>query len=195
MHATPAAFSSHATSRHDYNALMKQQIYNDMEVVLGGGNAFFQEDGAGKREDGRNLVSEIEQLGYDYITSKDELLNYDGDKLWGMFAETDLAYDFDRQALDIEQPTLVEMTEKAVKVLEKNEDGFFLMVEGSKIDWAAHANDPAGAISDILAFDEVVDYAVEYAKEHKDTLVVVTTDHGNSGFSIGNSETTSGYDI
>ena len=112
----------------------------------------------------------------------------------GMFAETDLAYDFDRQALDIEQPTLVEMTEKAVKVLEKNEDGFFLMVEGSKIDWAAHANDPAGAISDILAFDEVVDYAVEYAKEHKDTLVVVTTDHGNSGFSIGNSETTSGYD-
>lgn len=194
MHATPAAFSSHATSRHDYNALMKQQIYNDMEVVLGGGNAFFQEDGAGKREDGRNLVSEIEQLGYDYITSKDELLNYDGDKLWGMFAKTDLAYDFDRQALDIEQPTLVEMTEKAVKVLEKNEDGFFLMVEGSKIDWAAHANDPAGAISDILAFDEVVDYAVEYAKEHKDTLVVVTTDHGNSGFSIGNSETTSGYD-
>ena len=64
-----------------------------MEVVLGGGNAFFQEDGAGKREDGRNLVSEIEQLGYDYITSKDELLNYDGDKLWGMFAKTDLAYD------------------------------------------------------------------------------------------------------
>ncbi len=194
MHATPAAFSSHALSRNNYNVLMKQQIYNDMEVVLGGGNAFFQEDGAGKREDGRHLVSEIEQLGYDYITSKDELLSYDGDKLWGMFADYSLAYDFDRQALDIEEPTLAEMTEKAVEVLEKNEDGFFLMVEGSKIDWAAHANDAAGAIGDIIAFDDAVNFAVEYAKEHQDTLVVVTTDHGNSGFSIGNSDTTNVYD-
>ena len=194
MHATPAAFSSHAVSRNNYNALMKQQIYNDMEVVLGGGNAFFQADGAGKREDGRDLVSEIKQLGYDYIQSKDELLSYEGDKLWGMFANYALAYDFDRQTLDIDEPTLAEMTEKAVEVLEKNEDGFFLMVEGSKIDWAAHANDAAGAIGDIIAFDDAVNFAVEYAKEHQDTLVVVTTDHGNSGFSIGNSDTTNGYD-
>lgn len=194
MHATPAAFSAHAESRNDYNALMKQQIYNNMEVVLGGGNAFFQEDGAGKREDNRDLVSEIKELGYDYITTKEELNNSTSDKLWGIFADSSLAYDFDRQALDIEEPTLAEMTEKAVEVLEKNEEGFFLMVEGSKIDWAAHANDPAGAIGDIIAFDDAVNFAVEYAKEHQDTIVVVTTDHGNSGFSIGNDDTTSGYD-
>ena len=77
------------------------------------------------------------------------------------------------------------MTEKAIEVLDKDEDGFFLMVEGSKVDWAAHANNTVGIVSDILAFDDAVAEAVEFAKEDGNTIVVVTTDHGNSGITIG----------
>lgn len=194
-HATPAAFSSHVESRQDYNSIMKQQVYKDMEVVLGGGSVFFEATGGGKRNDGKDLTEDIKALGYDYVTNKSEMNESDSDKLWGLFAEKDLAYDFDRVAEgNEEEPSLAEMTEKAIKVLEKDEEGFFLMVEGSKIDWAAHANDPAGTIGDILAFDDAIKVALDYAKENQDTIVVVTTDHANSGFSIGNESTTSGYD-
>ena len=97
-------------------------------------------------------------------------------------------YDYDREAdKDSKEPTLAEMTNKAIKVLDKDEDGFFLMVEGSKIDWAAHANNTNGIVSEILAFDEAVKEAVEFAKEDGNTVVVVTTDHGNSGITIGSS--------
>lgn len=194
-HATPGAFSSHVDSRNDYNSIMKQQLHQNMEVVLAGGSSFFEAEGGGKRNDGKDLTKEIEALGYDYVTTKEEMNNSNSDKLWGLFADTAMEYDFDRKALDnTEEPSLKEMTEKAVEVLEKNEEGFFLMVEGSKIDWAAHANDPAGTIGDIIAFDEAVEYAIDYAKENEDTIVVVTTDHANSGFSIGNEDTTSSYD-
>ena len=171
------------------------ELYKDIEVVLGGGSLFFESSGGGKRNDGKDLTEEIKSLGYDYVTTKSEMNESTSDKLWGLFAEKDLAYDFDRVAEGSEEePSLAEMTEKAIEVLEKDEEGFFLMIEGSKIDWAAHANDPAGAIGDILAFDEAVQVALDYAKENQDTLVVVTTDHANSGFSIGNESTTSGYD-
>ena len=194
-HATPAAFSAHVENRQDYNSIMKQQLYKDIEVVLGGGSLFFEYTGGGKRNDGKDLTEEIKSLGYDYVTTKSEMNESTSDKLWGLFAEKDLAYDFDRVTEgNDEEPSLAEMTEKAIEVLEKDEEGFFLMIEGSKIDWAAHANDPAGAIGDILAFDEAVQVALDYAKENQDTLVVVTTDHANSGFSIGNESTTSGYD-
>ena len=193
-HATQSAFSAHVENRKDYNSIMKQQLYKDIEVVLGGGSLFFESTGGGKRKDGKDLTEDIKDLGYDYVTTKSEMNESSSDKLWGLFAEKDLAYDFDRVSQEIEeQPSLAEMTEKAIEVLEKDEDGFFLMIEGSKIDWAAHANDPAGAIGDILAFDDAVQVALDYAKENQDTIVVVTTDHANSGFSIGNESTTSGY--
>ncbi|WP_297712380.1 alkaline phosphatase [Clostridium sp.] len=194
-HATPAAFSAHVENRQDYNSIMKQQLYKGIEVVLGGGSLFFESTGGGKRNDGKDLTEDIKELGYDYVTTRSEMNESNSDKLWGLFAEKDLAYDFDRVAEENqEEPSLAEMTEKAIEVLEKDEEGFFLMIEGSKIDWAAHANDPAGAIGDILAFDEAVQVALDYAKEKQDTMVIVTTDHANSGFSIGNESTTSGYD-
>lgn len=77
------------------------------------------------------------------------------------------------------------MTAKSLEVLSKNDNGFFLMVEGSKVDWAAHANDPVGLISEFLAFDRAVEVAIEFAKNNGETMVVVVPDHGNSGISIG----------
>jgi len=78
-------------------------------------------------------------------------------------------------------------------VFSKDEDGFFLMVEGSKVDWAGHANNPVAITSEFMAFDKAVGVALEYAKKNSDTLVVAVTDHGTGGISIGNLATSSNY--
>ena len=85
------------------------------------------------------------------------------------------------------------MTQKAIDILSKDPDGFFLMVEGSKVDWAAHANDPIALISDIDAFDRAVEAALEFAKKDDQTMIIGLTDHGNGGVTIGNHATTSSY--
>lgn len=187
-HATPADFSAHTNDRSQYNSILRQQMNLDLEVALGGG--FNKPSGFKDVEDFNSYYNErVEELaaeGFDFVQTRDELLAYEGEKLWGSFASADLKYDYDRQAdEDTVEPTLAEMTEKAIEVLDKDEDGFFLMVEGSKVDWAAHANNTVGIVSDILAFDDAVAEAVEFAKEDGNTIVVVTTDHGNSGITIG----------
>lgn len=192
-HATPGDFTAHTNNRKYYNQILQQQINQDMEVVLGGGfnkaSGFSSEVSSDEFESYyEEQVNNIKEEGFDFITTKDQLTSYDGDKLWGSFADADLKYDFDRQSdNDNVQPSLAEMTNKAIEVLNKDEDGFFLMVEGSKVDWAAHANNTVGIVSDILAFDEAVKAAIEFAKTDGNTVVVVTTDHGNSGITIGSS--------
>ena len=192
-HATPGDFTAHTNNRKNYNQILQQQINQDMEVVLGGGfnkpSGFTSEVSTDEFGDYyEEQVNNIKEEGFNFITTKDELTSYYGDKLWGSFAEADLKYDFDRQSDDDNvQPSLAEMTNKAIEVLNKDEDGFFLMVEGSKVDWAAHANNTVGIVSDILAFDEAVKTAIEFAKADGNTVVVVTTDHGNSGITIGSS--------
>ena len=192
-HATPGDFTAHTNNRKYYNQILQQQINQDMEVVLGGGfnkpSGFSVEVSTDEFESYyEEQVNNIKEEGFDFITIKDELKTYNGNKLWGSFSDADLKYDFDRQSdNDNVQPSLAEMTNKAIEVLNKDEDGFFLMVEGSKVDWAAHANNTVGIVSDILAFDEAVKAAVEFAKVDGNTVVVVTTDHGNSGITIGSS--------
>ena len=99
------------------------------------------------------------------MKTRDELLNSNSSKIWGSFAPGALAYDFDRAKTKASEPSLAEMTSKAIDTLKKDEDGFFLFVEGSKVDWAAHANDTIGMISDILSFDDAVKEAVDFAKK------------------------------
>jgi alkaline phosphatase len=108
-------------------------------------------------------------------------------KLWGMFAEGYMAYDMDRSENAITQPSLAEMTAKAIELLSQNDSGFFLMVEGSKIDWAAHANDPIGLISEILAFDDAVKIALDYARTANNTMILIMADHATGGLAIGSS--------
>lgn len=189
MHATPADFTAHDPSRKNYDNLSEQQVYQDIDVVLGSGEKYFTKEVRGDRED---LVSEIKNLGYDYVTSIEEMNSSDSEKIWGMFAPVDMAYDFDRDPS--KEPSLAEMTSKAISTLSKNENGFFLLVEGSKVDWAAHANDPIGVISDTLAFDDAVKVALDFAKKDGNTVVISVTDHGNGGITIGNTATDSNYD-
>ncbi|WP_413368065.1 alkaline phosphatase [Lysinibacillus sp. 3P01SB] len=190
QHATPAGFSSHVTSRSNYDDIAEQQVYQGIDVVLGGGLNSLKET----RKDGENLLEVLEEQNYELITTREELLKTNADKIWGSFAPAALAYDFDREHTKAEEPTLADMTKKAIDTLNKDKDGFFLMVEGSKIDWAAHANDAVGMISDFLAFDDAVKEALEFAKKDKNTLVIAVTDHGNSGITMGNIATTGTYD-
>ncbi|MGL5378928.1 alkaline phosphatase [Clostridium sp.] len=190
-HATPADFSAHTDNRANYNHILKQQINNDMEVVLGGGfgvaSQYKDVQDFNKYKEER--IEEIKSEGFDYVTSKEEMDNYNGEKLWGSFSNADVKYNLDRiESNDSTEASLEDMTNKAIEVLNKNQDGFFLMVEGSKIDWAAHNNEPVGMASDIVAFDNAVKAAVDFAKKDGNTIVIVTTDHGNSGITIGSKE-------
>jgi alkaline phosphatase len=195
QHATPAGFSAHHANRNNFEVLGEQQVYQNMEVVLGGGKAALQPAASnGIRKDNEDLVKVIQDKGYDFVETKDTLLNSKSDKIWGSFSNAALAYDMDREVTNPEQPTLAQMTDKSIQTLSKDKDGFFLFVEGSKPDWAAHSNDPIGIISDVLAFDAAVAEALEFAKKDGNTMVIAVADHGNSGISIGNSNTTKGYD-
>ncbi|QTC40509.1 alkaline phosphatase [Bacillus sp. V3] len=210
QHATPAAFTSHVIDRDEFGDIGEQQVYQGLDVILGGGAAWLKpksknkvknDDGMLKtkqisREDGENLLSIIKSSEslYSFTASRDGLSKIRGDeKLWGAFAEEDLAYDIDRKALKLDEPTLAEMTETAIERLSASSKGFFLMVEGSKVDWAAHKNDPVGMISEVLSFDKAVGETLEFAERDGNTMVVAVTDHGNSGLTLGNVDTDKNY--
>ncbi|RPI71867.1 MAG: alkaline phosphatase, partial [Desulfobacteraceae bacterium] len=189
QHATPAAFSSHWPSRRDMQIIGEQQVYNHIDVALGGGLNYLLDN---KRGDKENLIAELKNNGYGVVFTRNNMLDSQEPKLFGLFSAEGMSYDMDRDPTV--QPALVEMTNKAIEMLSKNKTGFFLVVEGSEIDWAAHANDPVGVVGDILAFDRAVQAALDFAKKDKNTVVIIASDHGNSGLTIGNRDTNSGYD-
>ncbi|MBN2437512.1 MAG: alkaline phosphatase [Deltaproteobacteria bacterium] len=187
-HATPAAFSAHCISRKDYEIIAEQQVYNGLDLAFGGGLKYLKR---GERKDGDDLLRELDKLGYEILQDRAALLAADRLPVFGLFAELDLAFDIDRPDT---QPSLAEMTAKAVDLLKADPDGFFLMVEGSKIDWAAHANDPAGLTGDILAFDKAIQAALDFAQKNGETAVIVTADHSTGGLSIGDASTHHSYE-
>lgn len=194
QHASPAGYTAHWPVRSDYNEIAEQQVYGNLDVVLGGGEQYLLPKAmGGARTDGEDLITVLRQRGYDYVKTAEEMKSSTGDKLWGMFAEDAMAYEMDRARQAPDQPSLAEMTAKALGVLSKNPNGFFLFVEGSKVDWASHANDPIGVISDLLAFDSALALGLDFAEKNGDTLVLAFSDHGNGGLTIGNTFTDANY--
>lgn len=182
-HATPADFSSHHYNRGQYKWLAPQIAYQNLDVMFGGGNGILTDD----------MKSHFNNNGTTLIQdNRDALLNYNSDgKVWALFGDRALPYDLDRNPEKV--PSLAEMTGKALDLLSKNDNGFFLMVEGSQVDWAAHGNDAAGIITEFIAFDEAVGKVMDFAIKDGNTAVVIMSDHGNSGFTIG-SHDCPGYD-
>ncbi|MEM2452928.1 MAG: alkaline phosphatase, partial [Ignisphaera sp.] len=130
-------------------------------------------------------VSEARRRGYTVVFNRSSPLRVDSAKtrrLLGLFADSHIPYVLDR---DSETPSLVEMTAKAIEILDKNPCGFFLMIEGGRIDHAAHANDIASVIAETKEFDDVVGFVTLYARSRGDTLVIVTSDHETGGLTIG----------
>ncbi|HHV85414.1 MAG TPA: alkaline phosphatase [Petrimonas sp.] len=182
-HATPADFSSHYYTRGAYKFIAPQMAYQNMDVMFGGGNGILTDD---IRQHFKNNGTVLIQ------DDRNALLHYNGnEKVWALFGDRALPYSIDRDPDKV--PSLAEMTSKALDLLSKKENGFFLMVEGSQVDWAAHANDPIGIITEYLAFDAAVGKVMEFAEKDGNTAVVIMADHGNSGFTIG-SRDCPGYD-
>ncbi|MCA1022200.1 alkaline phosphatase [Halobacillus litoralis] len=180
-HATPAAYGAHNESRQNYDAIaddyFDDQIDGEhkIDVLLGGGTDYFIRDD-------RDLTKEFQQDGYDYVTTTEEMADSDGGQILGLFAPGGLDKAIDRPK---EQPSLAAMTETAIEKLKSNEEGFFLMVEGSQIDWAGHDNDVVAAMSEIEDFEGAFEKVLAFAEEDGRTLVVTTADHSTGGFSLG----------
>jgi alkaline phosphatase len=177
--ATPAAFSSHFPDRNAFEVIVEQQVYCGLDLFLGAGDKCLM---AEARKDKEDLIGEIKGQGYAYVTTPGQMRKAQGQKVWGNFGDNSIAYEIDRTDA---QPSLADMTEKAIQLLSRSDRGFLLMVEGSMIDWAAHSNEPVGLISEILAFDQAVAKALEFAKANGETAIIIMTDHGNGGVAIG----------
>ncbi|PKF88049.1 alkaline phosphatase [Bacillus sp. BA3] len=180
-HATPASFGAHDENRKNMNSIA-DDYYNDLirgkhkiDVLLGGGKSNFVRPDV-------NLAKAFEKDGYSYVTDKNQMLKDKNEQVLGLFASEGLPKMIDRPS---ETPSLADMTSSAIQRLNKDKDGFFLMVEGSQVDWAGHDNDIVGAMSEMEDFEKAYKAAMEFAKKDKHTLVVATADHSTGGFSIG----------
>ena len=171
-HATPAAFAAHVLDRNRMTDIAVQLIDHGVNVLLGGGEDQFLPAGTpgcfpqdGERSDGRNLIVEAQSAGYTYVCSSADFNAIDPattDYLLGLFADDGMLRPF--------QPDLASMTGKAIQILSRDPDGFFLMVEGGQIDWASHDNDAANAIQDTIDFDQAVNVGATYAVGTPDSL-------------------------
>lgn len=190
--ATPAAFYAHVNDRANHEQIAEQFLASGIEVLLGGGRSVFlpltaedPEAGAGKRTDGKNLITELEYQDYKYVYDLAGFENISAentDKLLGLFNPWTMEYEYDRPNDKLGEPSLAEMTTKAIDILAKDPDGYFLMVEGARIDHAAHANQGLRYVYDTLALDEAVKVALD--KTGQDTLIIVTADHETGGAAI-----------
>ena len=168
-HATPAAYIAHAPSRGDEDDIMEQAVHQGIDVVFGGGKRHLVlKEFKGRRTDGDNLYEHLKNWGYQIVETREQMQNLSSGRVYGMFAASHMAPEIDRPRLHPGQPTLAEMTRKAIEILAQNKNGFFLIVEGSQVDWACHANDPAYLLSDLLAFDMAVQAALDFARNGRE---------------------------
>ncbi len=180
-HATPAAFVAHQPSRNMYEAIAADFANSSMDLFVGGGRNFFE-----RRKDGVNLSEKLEQKGYSVVSTLDELLEVKNDKVAGFLAPEHLAaYAYGRGDF------LPKASKKAIEILSKDKDGFFMMIEGSQIDWGGHQNSTSYIVNEMLDFDRTIGEVLKFAAKDKETLVIVTADHETGGFTIedGNFET------
>jgi alkaline phosphatase len=185
-HATPAGFAANAL-RENAETIAEQYLDRRVEVLLGGGCKFFL---AGQRKDKRDLLADYRQVGYVVSQKRSELAEAPLDRPWlGIFAESHLPYTIDHLAdakLRERVPTLAEMTRRALAKLSR-EERFILQVEGGRVDHAAHANDIAAAVHDLVAFDEAIEVCLDFQRREPDTLLVITTDHGTANAGLNSS--------
>ena len=173
-HATPAAFIAQQPSRNMAEAIALDFLSTDIDVFIGGGRDHFE-----NREDGRNLLEELETKGYQMAYSMNEVRQANDGRLAALLAKGHPAmYSEGRGDM------LPDGTESAINILSQNPNGFFMMVEGAQIDWGGHRNDIEYIVNEMLDFDRAVGKALEFAKEDGETLIIVTSDHDTGGMAI-----------
>lgn len=206
--STPSAFASHSFSRY-IQGVVADQLWNEgqgLEVIMGAGSRAFLPTGhpmlgaARGRSDGRNLIDKFKESGYSFVSNATELRSLGRvQKILGLFHPTDLTSRYDRMRAAKgdpagveavgqfpDQPDLENMLSKAIEVLSRNPNGFFLLVEGGSIDREYHRMDPHRAVIETLELDRAVGAARKWAESRpaKDTLIVVTADHETAGLAL-----------
>lgn len=192
-HATPAAFYGHQPNRSMYYEIALQLPEAGFDFYAGSG--FLKPARTFDKKDAPSIYPIIEQAGYTIARGIDEYQAKAGDADKMVLIQKDgtdassLPYAIDRNEGDM---TLAQITESAIDFLSRdNKKGFFLMVEGGKIDWACHSNDPATMVKEVIDMDNAVRVAYEFYKKHpKETLIVITADHETGGLGLGNSNYT-----
>ena len=188
-HATPACFASHIKSRKLEDKIAEQLLANKVNVLFGGGRKFFQppsnpKDPNSGRKDGMNLIPVAREAGYEYVETAEALQSLRGPYALGLFQREGLK-------TVAPEPSIAQLTRKAIELLSRirpdsrdGKAGFFLMVEGSQIDWGCHSNKANVAVRQTLLFDQAVEAAVEFALKDGHTLVIVTADHETGGLTL-----------
>ncbi|MEL7622826.1 MAG: alkaline phosphatase [Clostridiales bacterium] len=190
-HATPAAYYAHVASRNDYYDIALQMANSGFDF-FGGGTI---NQPTGKDKDQKDAYKVMEEKGYKVVKTKEDILalNSNSGKVYAVTPVVQdsgaMPYAIDNKPGDL---TLADFVKKGIEVLD-NEKGFFMMAESGKIDWAGHANDAKANIGDVIALEEAVQVALDFAKKHpEETLIIVTGDHETGGMTIG--QATTNYD-
>jgi len=173
-HATPASFIAHELYRYDYENIALDFLDVDIDLFIGGGKKYFN-----KRGDGLNLLDSLENKNYKIISSLDDF-NPELTEKHAVFT----ANGHNPEAINGRGNMLPISTQKAIDFLNKCNNGFFLMVEGSQIDWGGHDNDIEYVTSELIDFDNAVAKALDFAEKDGETLVIVTADHETGGLSL-----------
>jgi len=181
-HATPASFIAHQSSRSMYEEIAADFLKTDIDIFIGGARNHFN-----KRKDGRDLLVELEMKGYDVVTTMDSLSFVQGEKIAALVAEEQ------PQPTALGRGDMLQMASNfAIGHLQKNKTGFFLMIEGSQIDWGGHDNNVPYLVTEMLDFDKTIGEVLKFAANDGQTLVVVTADHETGGFSINGGDISKG---
>ena len=173
-HATPASFIAHQKSRALDENIAQDFLKTDVDVFIGGGKDFFE-----KRSDSINLIEKLKTNGYGIATGDSEILAFTGTKLAGFIAPVQ-----PDSATGTRGDILYKAVNKSLDIISKNKTGFFMMAEGSQIDWGGHANKQTYIIQEMLDFDKAIGKALDFAEKDGNTLVIVTADHETGGFAI-----------
>lgn len=198
-HATPAAYCAHVAGRQSENTIAKHQIGQThplgsvVDLLMGGGRQqYLPEKEGGKRTDNVNLINWAKNKGFKYASDKSGLDEYTKASgkvplpFLGLFASSHMAFELDRNPE--KEPSLLEMTKVALKSLgdasSKGANGYFIMIEASRIDHAGHSNDIAGHVHDVLMYNEVMAYLKKYVSEHPDTQLLSAADHETGGITL-----------
>ncbi|MBI4356284.1 MAG: alkaline phosphatase [Gammaproteobacteria bacterium] len=210
-HATPAAFATHQAHRSSENEIAEELLRPDVDLMLSGGlrhwlaqsvnqkkEAYSQAVALtggtiniySKRKDEKNLLAVAKKQGYALVFNRGELKKTPAEtpKLLGLFSASQMPDGILHHQTELNPkrtvPTLQELVVKSLEILSQNEKGFFLMVEGGQIDWAAHNNDAGTLLHEMVKFDEAIKVVYEWAKGREDTLVILTADHETGGFGL-----------